>query len=294
MRLVSRTRSPLSSSWVRVHSRSSTTTGAHACTRRRHCGSVRSAEASTRASRRSSLAPAGEYRSRNRSSCFGLIARTARPCASKLSTTGPRGVSIAHPHRLGRRRGNRLGDPRRHRRQPRPAVRETRSRHAPRQRRRARTPGGSAHPSPRRRTSSIPTSCSSSSLFLPMLQACRDAHLSLYWRSRRGLFTGRPSRQKTAGARVLRRCSWHRGRVVAPAALPSFAAVPRNCSKAYRGTSPTSVLVAQGTGGRSRQLCPASRRCHETVQKRTGDGRAPLYGVPYRDSCASHGAARGV
>ena len=97
MRLVSRTRSPLSSSWVRVHSRSSTTTGADACTRRRHCGSVRSAEASTRASRRSSLAPAGEYRSRNRSSCFGLIACTARPCASKLSTTGPRGVSIATP-----------------------------------------------------------------------------------------------------------------------------------------------------------------------------------------------------
>ena len=78
-----------------------------------------------------------------------------------------------------------------------------------------------------RRTSSIQTSC----LLVvasPMLQACRDAHLSLYWRSRRGLFTGRPSRQKTAGARVLRRCSRHRGRV-----------------------------------GRSRQLCPASRHRRE-------------------------------
>ena len=41
--------------------------------RRRQCGSVRSGEASTRASRRSSFASAGERRSRKRSSCFGLI-----------------------------------------------------------------------------------------------------------------------------------------------------------------------------------------------------------------------------
>ena len=61
------------------------------------CGSVRSAEASTRASRRSSFAPAGEMRSRKRSSCFGLIEWTAKPRSIRLSTTGPRGVSTATP-----------------------------------------------------------------------------------------------------------------------------------------------------------------------------------------------------
>ena len=58
---------------------------------------MHSADASTRASRRSSFAPAGECRSRNRSSCFGLIECTAKPRSIRLSTTGPRGVSIATP-----------------------------------------------------------------------------------------------------------------------------------------------------------------------------------------------------
>ena len=71
--------------------------GSVGSSRRKQCGSVRNAEANTRASRRSSFAPAGERRSRKRSSCFGLIEWTAMPCSIRLSTTGPRGVSIATP-----------------------------------------------------------------------------------------------------------------------------------------------------------------------------------------------------
>ncbi len=59
--------------------------------------SLRSAAASTRASRRSSFAPAGEIRSRKRSSCFGLIEWTTKPRSIRLSTTGSRGTSIATP-----------------------------------------------------------------------------------------------------------------------------------------------------------------------------------------------------
>ena len=56
---------------------------------------MRNPEAATRASRRSSLAPATLKRSRKRSSCLGLIACTAKPRSSKASTTGPCGTSIA-------------------------------------------------------------------------------------------------------------------------------------------------------------------------------------------------------
>ena len=209
-----------------------------------------------------------------------------------------------HPHRLGRRRGNRLGDPRRHRRQPRPAVRE----HVLATHRASAVEHAHLVVLPTPVHADVPAQFrhhASSSLFLPMLQACRDAHLSLYWRSRRGLFTGRPSRQKTAGARVLRRCSWHRGRVVAPgssaqlrggatklfksvqghesyvgargtgdgwslpAALPSFAAVPRNCSKAYRGRArpvPSRIHARPRPATRvgpwpTRPTDPGHRRC---------------------------------
>src|SRR5215203_1813221 len=95
MRLPRRTRSCCSSSARRDHSRSSIMAGSLTATRRNRCGSVRSPAAATRASRRSSLAPAMLNRSRSRSSCFGLIACTAKPRSSRASTTGPCGTSIA-------------------------------------------------------------------------------------------------------------------------------------------------------------------------------------------------------
>jgi putative ABC transport system substrate-binding protein len=54
--------------------RNSTTTGSSIDKRRNACRSVRRLSCITCASRRSSLAPAMEKRSRKRSSCFGLIA----------------------------------------------------------------------------------------------------------------------------------------------------------------------------------------------------------------------------
>ena len=57
---------------MRDHSRSSTMTGSVAASRRKHCGSVRKAEAITSPSRLSSLAPAGEKRSREAIHLFGI------------------------------------------------------------------------------------------------------------------------------------------------------------------------------------------------------------------------------
>ena len=64
---------------MRDHSRNLTTAGSTGSIRRKQWRSVRSASARTRASRLSSFAPAGEKRSRKRSSCFGLIEYTASP-----------------------------------------------------------------------------------------------------------------------------------------------------------------------------------------------------------------------
>ena len=58
-------RSCVRSSLNRDHSRNSTISGSVGSSRRKQCASVRSAEASTRASRRSSFAPAGEIRSQD-------------------------------------------------------------------------------------------------------------------------------------------------------------------------------------------------------------------------------------
>ena len=55
--------------------------------------SVRKASATAWASRRSSFAPAAVNRSRNRSSCLGLRAKTANRCWINVSTSTPRGVS---------------------------------------------------------------------------------------------------------------------------------------------------------------------------------------------------------
>src|SRR2546427_5867799 len=80
---------------MRDHSRSSITSGSSTARRRKAWGSVRNECPSTRASRLSSLAPATLKRSRKRSSCLGLMANTAKPRSSSTSTTGPRGVSMA-------------------------------------------------------------------------------------------------------------------------------------------------------------------------------------------------------
>ena len=91
----SRARSSFSQSRRRSSEPSATPSAVSSGTRRRLSGSVRSAFARTRASRRSSFAPDGECRSRNRSDCSGLIDRTSIPCAARPAASGPRGVSIA-------------------------------------------------------------------------------------------------------------------------------------------------------------------------------------------------------
>src|SRR5918998_2479847 len=101
MRLPRRTRSCCTSSARRDHSRSAITAGSPASMGRNRCGSVRNPPAATRASRRSSLAPARLTRSRKRSSCLGLIACTAKPRSRRASTTGPCGTSIATATRPG-------------------------------------------------------------------------------------------------------------------------------------------------------------------------------------------------
>src|SRR5215211_6164234 len=87
---------------MRDHSRSSITSGSSTARRRKACRSVRSEQASTWASRLSSLAPATLKRSRKRSSCLGLMAKTLKPRSSSASTTGPCGVSIATAISAGR------------------------------------------------------------------------------------------------------------------------------------------------------------------------------------------------
>ena len=71
--------------------------GAAGSRRRNAWPSVRRASASTWASRRSSLAPAGEKRSRKRSNCLGLREWTGKSRSIMVSTTGPCGSSIAIP-----------------------------------------------------------------------------------------------------------------------------------------------------------------------------------------------------
>src|SRR3954452_25051535 len=90
-----RMRSCCSSSAKRDHSRNAITAGSPASTGRNRCGSVRSPPAATRASRRSSFAPARLTRSRSRSRCLGLIAYTAKPRSRRASRTGPCGTSMA-------------------------------------------------------------------------------------------------------------------------------------------------------------------------------------------------------
>ena len=92
--MVRRVRSRCSSSAIRDHSRSSTSTEFSTLSRRKQRASVRSESAMTRASRRSSFAPATVKRSRNRSICLGLSECTAKPRSSRVSTTAPCGTSI--------------------------------------------------------------------------------------------------------------------------------------------------------------------------------------------------------
>ena len=159
MRFERRTRSCCSSSAKRDHSRSAITAGSPASTGRNRCGSVRSPPAATRASRRSSFAPARLTRSRRRSSCLGLIAYTAKPRSRRASTTGPCGTSMATATSPGRRRLTRAS-----RRVPRGPHRHVRTPARPRPcpPHRAGRPGALPSPSRRRRTSGLscqPWSC---------------------------------------------------------------------------------------------------------------------------------------
>ena len=86
---------------MRDHSRSSTISGAAGSRRRKALLSVRKASAKVQASRRSSLAPAGDQRSRKRSSCLGLMAWIVKPRSIRVSTTGPCGTSMATPTSCG-------------------------------------------------------------------------------------------------------------------------------------------------------------------------------------------------
>lgn len=67
--------------------RSGMMSGSSMRTKRKLGGPERRESASTKASRPLSLAPAGECRSRNRSSCLGLMEKTANRRSIRLSTT---------------------------------------------------------------------------------------------------------------------------------------------------------------------------------------------------------------
>ena len=248
MRLVSRTRSRLSSSRIRVHSRSSTTIGADAPTRRRQCGSVRSADASTRASavvlgarRRVPVAEPVELPGVDR------VHRQAVP-RQALQHRPARRLD-GHADRLRRRPGDGLGDPRRHRRQTRPAVRER----ALATHRAVVAEHADLVASPTPVHADVPVQfghLSSSSAVAAQSRACHDACLSLYWRSRRELFTGRPSWQNR------------------------------------RGTSPTLVLAARGTPSGSRRSARLRALRHEAVENGTGDALNGKVASRVGQSCA--------
>ena len=196
---------------------------------------VRNAEASTRASRRSSFAPAGEKRSRKRSSCFGFIEWTAKPRSIRLSTTGPRGVSIRHAD-LARLAGLTRGEgqqPVRHLRQTLAAMLE---RPFPEH-----LPDGVEHTrlmllrtpvdtrEPRQLQNDPPPVC--------RIQRARQRCLPVPVLALNGANSPRGiHRWLTAGAPVPPRCSRHRGQLVAPGGLPdSTRLTARSRSERYRG-----------------------------------------------------------
>ena len=237
IRFPRRTRSRVRSSLRRDHSRSSTIAGSVDSSRRKQCGSVRSAEASTRASRRSSFAPAGERRSRKRSSCFGLIEWTAKPRSIRLSTTGPRGVSIATPTATATpcAKGQ---QPVRHLRQSSAAVLE--------QPLAEHLPGGIEHArlvflrspvdtdEPRQFQINPPVCCR-------IERARPDACRSLYWRSTAQTSHGASIGGWTAGAQVLFRCSMHWDPSVLPVACRHRETLRGVIGKGYRDPPVSSV-----------------------------------------------------
>ena len=83
--------------WLCPRVRSWTGIGSSTLTRWNAAASVRNESAKTHASRRSSWAPAAVCRSRNRSSCFRLIAKTAKPCSTNVATKAPAGSRSLPP-----------------------------------------------------------------------------------------------------------------------------------------------------------------------------------------------------
>src|SRR6478672_1196372 len=195
---------------MRDHSRSSTSVGSRVASRRKQCRSVRNAEAITSQSRLSSFAPATVNRSRNRSTCLGLIECTLNPRSISVSTTGAMRHLDSNKDCIRRAVGG--GDePVRHTREPLTAVLDLES----------------AKPLAlvvgddnimlltRPIYGGVPTLCLDAHSRLQdqthAPRACLRSHLFLYWRSQlgtagRGLPTGcrsQPIRRGTSPKRVL-------------------------------------------------------------------------------------------
>ncbi len=101
-RLAVRRNSWSTPSSARLNSRKTSRAGAPKRTARKRCGSVRSASASTKASRRSSLAPAHGVTVSKALKLCGIDAQTPRtPARVHVSTMAPRGTSMATATWLG-------------------------------------------------------------------------------------------------------------------------------------------------------------------------------------------------
>ena len=229
------------------------------------------------------MAPAGEKRSRKRSSCLGLRECTTKPCSHQ--GLDHRSVRYFDGNADDIRGRPGLGEkPRRHLGEPRPCVREgALATHAPLTVDDAdlvsfRSPVDTDKPFDHfhRASSRLVRTRAAAMLTKP----CTGAR-------RRELPTGHPSRP-TIGARVPPRCSRRRGRTVAPDRLAHPARNGRrpDDGSGDHGTTdcalrlPLRATRSGPTGGR----VPASKECR--VHGRTGTG-----GLSHRNSRLSGGKA---
>jgi hypothetical protein len=220
---------------------------------------VRSPAAATRASRRSSLAPATLNRSRRRSSCFGLIACTAKPRSSNASTTGPCGTSIATATAPASpaidtsqsQSADKPAPPCGNARSPTTAP--------PRSRRQA-----WCCAEPQSTAANQLTVSSAMVLVLPCHASRHDACRNLYRRSEARLPTGHPSWPacRGTGPKLVLMARVHKG--LLPAGRPARPAYTRT-RRALPGYRCTNRLMAVG-----RRLSPSVRRCAATLACRAG------------------------
>ncbi len=242
----------MSSSWMRDHSRSSITSGLSAARRRKAIRSVHRQCPSTWASRLSSLAPATVKRSRKRSSCLGLMENPAKPRSSSVSTTGPRGVSIATAISAGgapvvsssqAHNSDRAAPPcvtsRSHTRLPSASSRQTQC-----------CSRAQSTPTNQRNWSLIPASClmRATATILDPCTGARGANLLLEIR-----------RGRSAGAHVLRWCSRHGWAWVAPGSSARLASLkPRPAREPQKGTGWAALPPTRGQSREGRS-CPPLR-----------------------------------